>query len=82
MQALQFETDAALEESNVVESVIFVPQFQYGTDPAALDVVVSDGEYEWQLEDRQTLLYRHEAGRARHELILSVNEEAAARGDL
>ena len=78
---LHFETDAALEKSGVVESVIFVPQFQFGSDPAAIDVVVSDGEYAWQLEERQTLLYWHEAGKLKHKLTLTLNEEAAARGN-
>ena len=76
---LEFRGDPALDQKGVMETVVFAPQFQYGDLPQHIEVVVSDGKVEFDL-DRQTVLYRHTGGGARMHTLTMRPAAAGAPG--
>ena len=57
---------------------MFVPQYQYGYIPQRIEVVVSDGEVEFDL-DRQTVLYR---GYEQHKLTMPEGADSSTKNEV
>ena len=71
---LVFQNDESNVAGNVRETVIFVPQYQYGVDPRGMDIELSDGSYKLFM-DSQTLVYTHSDGASLHTLIIRPHHD-------